>query len=191
MSGDEVVIVGLCGGLRSGKTTIANLFLKNHAGKARRISFADPVRQQVAMGMGINKSTLGGMDKQKLRPILQAWGNGMREVWGDDYWIDLMFDDPFWNLIPHGSIVFIDDVRYLNEATMIIEEGGVLIRLDCDEETRIERGAKNDPTSLNHPSEVGLDGFSSYLATIDTSSLLPHEAYAQIHQVLTNVGIID
>ena len=184
------VIVGICGGLRSGKSTLAQMFSSNHSDRVRRISFADGVREQVAQGMNlIHPVELVRFDKQILRPILQAWGNGMRELKGEDYWIDYMLDQPFWSLIPDNSVVIIDDVRYLNEAAFIIEEGGFLIRLDCDEQTRIERGAKNDETELNHPSEVGLDGFSSYLTTVDTSSTTPAECYSVVYEVLRSVGV--
>ena len=185
---DSITIIGLCGGMRSGKTSIANLFLKNHS-LCRRISFANGVRAQVARGMGLHQSVLGGMDKQKLRPILQSWGTGMREIHGADYWVNLLIQDNFWQQIPSDAVVFIDDVRFVNEASMIIESGGYLIRLDCDEQTKIERGANPDPANLKHSSEVALDGFSSYLTTIDTSSLLPHETFAQIYSILRAKGV--
>ena len=184
-----VKIVGICGPMRSGKTTVANLFNKN-LNNAHSISFALAVRNQVARGMNIKTSELGSFDKNVIRPVLQAWGHGMRTLFGSDYWVTTLAQDPFWSFIDNDSVVFIDDVRYLNEIEWILHNGGCVIKLWCDVDTRINRGASPDPELLNHESETSLDGFNSYLKEIDTSLMLPHELYAEVHEVLTNAEVI-
>ena len=181
-------IIGLCGGMKSGKSTVAQLFSLNHE-NVKVMSFATGVRCEVARGMGLpHTQFITDFDKETIRPLLQAWGQEMRNIMGEDYWIRLV--EYRVNEVEQNDVVIIDDVRYLNECAWIIENGGVIIRLDCDEDCRINRGANDDEDSLRHPSEVALDGFSSYLATVDTSAMPSHEVYAHIHQVLNNVGFI-
>jgi len=71
-----------------------------------------------------------------------------------------------------------------------LHNGGCVIKLWCDVDTRVSRGASPDPELINHESETSLDGFSTYLTEIDTSLMLPHELYAEVHEVLSNAEVI-
>lgn len=186
-------IVGLCGNMKSGKTTIANMLKYNYPDKIIIMSFAYAVRQQVASGMGITYNELLDIPKNTVRPILQAWGNQMREIWGEDYWVEALQQEIEYlggnRAFPTGNVVYvIDDVRYINEVEWIIDNGGYVFRLNCDEETRVARGA--DPQHLHHKSETDLDNFYSYHLELDTANTPPELVYLKILEVLKDGEIV-
>jgi len=174
-------IVGLCGNMKSGKTTIANMLKYNYPDKIIIMSFAYAVRQQVASGMGITYNELLDIPKNTIRPILQAWGNQMREIWGEDYWVEALQQEIEY-LSPTGN------VRYINEVEWIIDNGGYVFHLNCDEETRVARGA--DPQHLHHKSETDLDNFYSYHLELDTANTPPELVYLKILEVLKDGEIV-
>lgn len=73
---------------------------------------------------------LGGWEQAKdtypeVRKFLQRLGDGGRQVFGEDFWVDQLFKKA-------GQLgrVVIPDVRYENEALAIKDAGGVVIKID-------------------------------------------------------------
>lgn len=151
--------------MRCGKTTIA-LMLATYLPNTYRVSFGDEVRREVARGMGYDGDyqRLFNINKNQLRPVLQAWGHNMREIRGEDVWVNALFNRMVRMAMHDPNRIFIiDDVRYLNEAYTIsnFQNAHILnykahtIRMICGRETQIRRGA--NPQYLDHSSETQLD----------------------------------
>lgn len=167
-------LVGITGRMRTGKTTLANALA--HEWNAPVISFAAYVRQEVANGFFPDESdtmskwmVLETANKSSIRPILQAWGHGKRTLLSTNYWVDAMDKDLKDS---DADIVFIDDVRYPNEIDYIVSNGGFIVRLECDTDILLERGAS--ALALTHASENAIDRENLTLQ----ESLTPHRTTA-------------
>jgi len=153
-------LIGITGYKGSGKTTIANILVEDFGYESRAL--ADILRIELfallkddfrvsekrhALEMGEISSIdvpyfhnewgfdefLFMLEVQKRHPIdqvsswprslMMGWGNMKRDLCGEDYWIDQ---------VPLKPLVVIPDVRYLNEAKKIKEEGGSIIRVHRD-----------------------------------------------------------
>lgn len=146
-------IIGLTGKMKSGKTTLAD-FLVDALG-FKRLSFGEAVKRQVARGFGIEYETLLKWEKdekEKLRPLYQAWGEGRRQLSGSNYWVKIVLEE----LSLHKNVV-IDDIRYPNELIAVIKAGGHIGKLDVSKKTQLARGAKEK--WLKHESETALDNY--------------------------------
>ena len=153
-----MLIIGIAGKMRAGKSTLAHR-LSNYFG-CEIIPWAEAVRREVSRAWFGNYTPekaramwldLESRDKARTRPILQAWGHGKRVVQHENYWIKKWLDIAE---AKHRDMVIIDDVRYGNEVGFIMDNGGLLIRLDCDSNTLADRGA--DIEFLEHDSENSL-----------------------------------
>ena len=176
-------IIALSGKMRSGKTTHGALFEKHLRG-CNRVSFGDEVRREVARGMGYDsndwKFPFTTHDKSALRPVLQAWGHNMRNVRGENYWIDKLMTRILGETIYNDDQIWvIDDVRYINELEAItgLEYDGIghynyhIFRLECNEDTQVRRGC--DPEHLTHKSEIEFDDYTwnhPYTDVIDSNN---------------------
>lgn len=128
------MIIGISGKMGTGKTVLAGHLAELCGGRV--VSFADELRREVADLFAIPVHTLRsraakeGMAVQvghrvlTIRELLQWWGALRRES-DVDYWVRKLVAgvDPV-------EMVFVDDVRYFNEAWAIRQAGGLLLRLD-------------------------------------------------------------
>ena len=107
----------------------------------------------------------------EVRRTLQRFGTeAVRENIGQDTWIRLM-DDRIDDLTSDSLHVLVTDIRFPNEAELIKEWGGTLIR--------IERDTQQDGESA-HVSEAGLDKIP-YDYTIDNNGTLDDLRAAMAH----------
>lgn len=131
-----MVDVGLAGVARSGKDTVGSILVSR--GWLKR-SFASPMRQALAivnchvetpkgfMSLMDALYMFGGWEGLKehapeVRGLLQRLGTGVgRELWGEDFWVDLAFKDLSFT----EDYVF-TDVRFPNEVEAIRARGGVV-----------------------------------------------------------------
>lgn len=162
------MLIGIAGKMKSGKSSLAQAISTKH--NIPTLSFAESLRMEVAQAF-FNKmsktdarylwSVLEEQDKTLTRPILQAWGEGRRTLHNQDYWVDRLM-----SYIRRKSIVsaVIDDVRHVNEAQMIINSGGLIIRLEASERLLLQRGATE--YSLSHASEQ-FEPLDEYLLSQD------------------------
>jgi len=94
------------------------------------------------------------------REIMQDYGAFYRTI-DNQFWIKNLFkvakDKEYTRVI-------VTDVRYINEADYIIDNGGYVIR--------VERENKDSVHNQEHPSEVELDGYNRFDFTIDNSGTL-------------------
>ena len=123
---------GITGRAGSGKDTFAEAFIK--AGY-RRISFAEPLKEAVAMIAGEpthlyhsaeGKEGFSAVLNCTRRHALQAVGKGVRDVLDANVWVRRALDE--WDRMGRPNAV-ITDVRYENEADLIRQFGGQVIRI--------------------------------------------------------------
>jgi len=140
------MIIGISGKIGCGKTVLGKLIARRH--NFRRESFGDLLKAECSM---VYKYPLSWNYTQEgkaqliygditlpempmtVRQILQWHGTEVRRKQDPDYWVDQMRVDlkTLQRSYPEGEIlnVVIDDVRFENEARMVKEMGGVLIRI--------------------------------------------------------------
>lgn len=183
------MIVGFTGKLRSGKSTAAMYLIENRDYKLA--SFAKPLK--AALVEAVNREVMdawtpeqsaaffGGTasfkelglftvedlnaNKEVWRPMLQAFGTGVRNLVDWDHWVNKAVDE----LSPDYDYVF-DDVRFLNEAQAIKSRGGLIVRLEAPIEARAYRAGQSVSELLavsDHPSETEQDLIAAD-ATIDS-----------------------
>jgi len=147
--------IAICGRMAAGKTTLANLIINGVNDDVVKLSMAGQVK---AIAHDLFKMT------DKDRPLLQKIGMKMREI-RHDVWLDYViaeseeYDNP-------QIVRIIDDVRFINEATKLKENGWKIVRISIDENTQLERlKATYDDWEIhwenrNNPSEAEVDKIS-------------------------------
>lgn len=113
--------VGICGKMASGKTTLAKGFIEEGF---EIVSMADGVKR-------VGREVFGMTMKD--RHLLQQIGMKMREI-RPTVWLDLLMkqSDEVENAV-------CDDIRFVNEATTLKENGWYLIKIDIDENLQRNR----------------------------------------------------
>ena len=145
------MIIGISGKKRSGKDTVFSMIdaITAHEVRTTRMAFGDQIKQEIADSMNITVADIDA-DKERFRPLLQFWGAEYRRGYcGDDYWIKKMrLAAATWYA---RDWLIITDVRFPNEAELVRELDGVLIR--------VERDTGLDDT---HDSETALDDYDHF-----------------------------
>jgi len=119
------LVIGLSGHIGSGKTTAAKYLLQHYSPKACIISLAYPIKSAV---QSITNKLLTDSNKSIMRPVLQSYGEAMKKLWGDDYWMN--HANQRWKLGQKNHDVMIcDDIRFPYEADWIRSLGGVVISI--------------------------------------------------------------
>jgi len=171
-------IIGLSGYSRSGKDTLADRFEQRHG--FYKISLADPIRQALYsldpnidyQGYRVNLKQIvdaEGWEALKehsfeYRPLIQRMGMTARQLWGEDFWVERLFE---WEIAGH---IIVPDVRFRNEADAIRERGGKI--------WRIERPGVS-PTN-GHLSEVSMDGYDFDAVLVNDGSFVDFYAQAEV-----------
>lgn len=117
-------IVGLTGLKRSGKTTVATLMLGY-----TRMSFAAPLKNMLR-AMGVTDDELE--DKETVLPRFGQSPRFMLQTLGTEWGRDKIKQTLWVDIARHsaemgrssGALIVFDDVRFDNEANMILEMGG-------------------------------------------------------------------
>jgi hypothetical protein len=122
-------ILGLVGYKESGKDiTLACIRELLPTKQIVRLNFADPLKQEVAAALGITVEALDA-NKKAYRTLLQVWGTDIRRaLQGEDYWV-LRWGNTLNRLTPLPDLVVATDVRFANEAKLIKDAGGLLLRV--------------------------------------------------------------
>jgi hypothetical protein len=137
------ILIGICGKARNGKDSVADHLVKGY--NFSKASFAIPVKNFAVRHFDLHPEECYGEKTKKSRWVLQAIGNGCREEFGKNIWIDKLF-----NTFGAVEKVVIADVRYLNEAEALKARGGYIIKVTRPDAPEIECGA-------DHPSEMEME----------------------------------
>lgn len=147
------MIIGLGHRARSGKDTIAKRLQASHG--FHHTWFAQPLKEAAGRLFGLSNEQLYGELKEAEDPfwkdtprnILQKFGTEcMRNGYRKDFWVKVM-ERRIDNWRPTIQDIVVSDVRFPEEAEMILRLGGELWRVD-------RPGA---PDMGAHPSEHALD----------------------------------
>ncbi len=119
------VIVGFTGKAYSGKTTAASYL----EGKGfRRLAIADPLKELAIEYFGLTYEDVYIEKPAHVRTLLQGLGSLIREMFNENFFIEELI-----NRIKYSdSVLFvIDDIRLPEEADIIRQMGGIVIRMEC------------------------------------------------------------
>ena len=149
----STTIIGLLGQAGSGKTTVADYLVGCYG--AKKYAFADPLKELVMRTFDFSRGQVYGTQTEKEtvdarwglspRQALQRVGQGMRDVFGPNVWIDHLLrriqdDGP--------DVAVVEDVRFVNEAANIRAWGG------RSEVWRIQNPNRESIADGKHPSEA-------------------------------------
>ncbi|NCC26113.1 MAG: hypothetical protein EOM25_13105 [Deltaproteobacteria bacterium] len=156
-----MLIVGISGKAGTGKTTMARELLAIFA-DCRAMAFADALKNEVSRVYNIDRWALDS-DKDRLhidpllprspmtlREILQWHGQARRDE-DPGHWVRALERD----LMDYAtdSLVIIHDVRYPDEAELVMDYRGLLVRLEP---------YPGCPKAPDHVSESALDGWPAW-----------------------------
>lgn len=123
-------LIGLIGRARSGKDTVAGYLARRH--KFTQVAFADPVKEMLEAAFGgINFRDgdreqpidwLGKSPRQLMQTLGTEWG---RNQVHPELWV-MLTEQKVKNAVEFNLPLVISDVRYYNEANMILKHGGEL-----------------------------------------------------------------
>lgn len=182
------LVYGMSGKMGSGKDTVGQAIaesLKEFGYYVYNISFAEELRREIdaivtsekELSILADEYSVTVEEVEKLKKMLsgdsiydrtlnsrnavQYWGTDVRRKQDEDYWVKKTLTRAL-ELIHSGLSVCITDVRFPNEAKAVESLQGKIVRMNVDEELRLQRLMARDgkvPTyeQMNHPSEVSLD----------------------------------
>jgi len=140
-------LIGLSGKMGVGKSTVANMIVKQVPG-AERAAFGDILKREVAEAYQLPlvylyeaKHTVihanaerikagwpEGIKTLTVRELLQWYGTDFVRAQNPDYWIVAMREH--LRSLRDVPLVILDDVRFGNEANLVLELGGKLVRIE-------------------------------------------------------------
>ena len=147
------LLIGLHGPKHCGKSTVARAY--SSAFGAERHRFAGKIKAMLRT-LGLTEAQVDGDEKELPCALLGGKTPRYAMLTLGDGWGRDMIDEDIWcrtaAVGAEGRLVIFDDVRRVNEATALIEAGGIIIRLQRDgvEFTRDHATEQPLPASLSH-----------------------------------------
>jgi len=183
-AGRTGTVVGVSGYARSGKDSVARVFVSRHG--FTRAAFADALKElacrtnPIVSPDGRRLASLVdeiGWDRAKtevpeVRGILQRLGKGARDVLGEDIWVDTLFRQH-----AGASRLVIPDVRFPNEAAAVRGRGGRVVRV-----VRPGVGPAN-----GHISETALDDDEPDAVIVNDGSL--EDLAGEVDKFMSEAGL--
>jgi hypothetical protein len=145
-----MLLIGISGKKRSGKDTVYELIAKASSKRVRRYAFADALKKEVSKACGVTPEEIE-QNKDRFRLILQGWGTEFRRSIDQEYWTEQL-RKTLKTAHLHCDVAVVTDVRFKNEAELVKELGGKLIR--------VHRPGNNSADL--HPSEIEMDSYEGY-----------------------------
>ena len=154
------MIIAFSGHKESGKTTCADWLVEQ--GGWKKLSFAELLRCELVEAGFPAHIVYGKPTTPEMRRLMQAWGDAWRAI-DSRHYIDPLLDALF-SYIEDGFNVDIDDLRYINEAEALQQEGATLVRLHKIVYPRPgDAGACACKAAYDaHQSEHDLDGYIGF-----------------------------
>lgn len=177
------MIIGLGFKARAGKDTVG-AYLVHKYGFVQE-SFAYPLKEYIGKKIfGFNEKQLYGSLKEVVDPvwgktprqILQLAGtDALRNKVHNDVWVISMKRKVREHMNMGNQFVVITDVRFKNEAQMIKDMGGVVIRVHRDFPDQI--------SNTKHSSELELENYDGWNHIINNNGTLD-ELFAQVDEII-------
>lgn len=196
-------LIGLTGYKTAGKDTVASLF-KEHLKyldpslNVQSRAIADPLKDLIAHSLDIERQHLeefkagGFVDVQIAnhphsgnrfltgRQVLQNIGNGAREVFHQDFWLDQTLPEveelDQYDQWAGVDVAVVTDVRYANEAERVLWHGGEVWLVD---RTGLDSDGHISETPL--PESLISKVIENHGTTLDLSKTVQQEA-ERLHQ---------
>lgn len=170
------MLIGIAGKAGSGKDTAASYLCARHGFVT--VAFATKLKQLLADLFGLTREQLYGNLKEvddpryglSPRVMMQHFGQSMRALW-PDIWVQHLRQQ-LETMLAVGMRVAVTDVRQANEAQMIRELGGYLVKVE-----RPGAGARNGIP--NHETESWVDKGSAWDLVITNDASL-EKLYQQV-----------
>ena len=166
--------IAIAGKMCSGKTTLCNHIIKEYPHHIKK-SIAGKVKEIATEMFGM---------KEKDRNLLQTIGTQFRMI-NNDVWINYVVKDDLPNVI-------IDDLRYLNEAKILKENGWYIIRININDKLQTERikqtydNWEEHIQNINHESELEIDKMDEYVDLDIESNYDSSRLILSIFNILVN-----
>lgn len=145
----EQLKIALTGKMRSGKDTVGEILIKGYG--FRRYAFGDGIKEIIESYFP--SAFLEGKPRRHYQHI----GQSLREL-DEDVWVNYCLDKVADN---HYDNVVVTDARQPNEIEALRANGFIIVKVECDEETRIERMKANNDNfnieDLKHETELNVD----------------------------------
>tara|TARA_Y100000310_G_C20680979_1_gene815922 strand:+ start:2852 stop:3397 length:546 start_codon:yes stop_codon:yes gene_type:complete len=170
------MVIGISGKKRSGKDTVFALInqITDREIRTVRTAFGDQIKREISDAMGIDSSAIDA-DKEHFRPLLQWWGAEFRRGFcGSDYWIRKMRSVAARYYA--NDWLVITDVRFPNEAAMVKELNGVMVRVDRD--TGLEDA---------HSSETHMDDYEGFDYRIENNGT-PEDLHGTVVGLVNSIA---
>lgn len=144
------MIIGITGQMRSGKSTFAR-----HLCKALPNSVIDSIAapmRELAHEITAPRTGNDAADKEKIRPLYQAIGETMKQLYGRNYWLNMVEFKHKSRIHSSTRHIIIDDLRFPFEAEFITKMEGYVIKLH--RENNIETPASQHVSETMVPQVV-------------------------------------
>ncbi len=181
-------VVGFGCTAQVGKDTATEYLEKKYPGSAKRVAFADKLKQVCMLLFGLSyeqcygskeiKETIDPRYGMSPREIMQKVGDGMRKIY-PEIWVDTVFYTTIPDHQKEGYDFFvISDVRYPNEGDKIHAESGTLVKV-LRESGGVDVGA-------NHSSETAMKDYKNFDFIIDNNGTFD-EYYERLDKLLEEI----
>lgn len=176
-------LIGLIGKARVGKDTVAEHLHMHHC--LNRYAFADPMKDMLEAVFGDrfrgdDRETpiwwLGKSPRHLMQTLGTEWG---RDCIHPDLWV--MLGEQEWLKTKDRGLspgLVISDVRFHNEADMILRNGGTLLHVIRDEAESINNHVSEQFSWDDYPMRI----------TVDNNGTLPL-LYSRIDRIMANLSI--
>lgn len=173
-TGKPARLVAFTGKPQSGKSTAVEYFIRTENRKKKLVKFAQPLYDiQEFIYAQVEPVFRRPDDFEKDRKLLQwlgtEWG---RETISQNVWVDL-WKAKVTDAMNDGYLVFCDDCRFDNEAQVIKELGGTIIRILRDDQ--------GEESAKKHSSEKGISDI--YVDVVIENNGTFEEYYAKLTEV--------
>jgi dephospho-CoA kinase len=166
--------IALTGKLRSGKDTVAEYLINKHGFVP--FAFGNKLKEE------FHRKYPQVPEYPKPRKGYQLYGQLMRYVYGEDFWLDLCFNDiNYTGFLAKGynsEIEYnpvITDVRQLNEFARVEKEGYILIKVLAREDIRLERARQAGDffgyDDMRHETESYIDQADSDFIIVNNGTM--------------------
>lgn len=161
------MLVGFCGKLGSGKSTIANMLAKKYDFEVR--SFSEPLKWVCQDLYNFTDEQLYGDLKEVVDPrigkspreILQWVGTDIFRLSDPNFWVNI-----FELNYDRDLNIIVDDVRFPNEVDLIKKLGGIVIKINGNYRNNKERESHaSEIQELDYDYEIDNDGTKKELFT--------------------------